>query len=238
MLPTLTSLHTLTIYIRNTDDAFWSMVPHTFGYSTHASLLPYGLSNLTAIYMEGGGSRDPVLDARLALRLMFLPNVRSLHLVSITDSGQDWSDADKDHLSALRGTSTVSALRFVEDCEVTFSNVMDFLKLSKNLTELEFPMRPDTSLSTLKQHLWSHRETLETLVLSNPRSVFLPQADVLGDLRGFPVLRHLDLDIHSLLAVGGWSVSLATIVPPVLETLQLVLVTDDGSVIDPEAACS
>jgi hypothetical protein len=133
--------------------------------------------------MEGNGKGESLLDAKLAVRLMFLPNLQRLHLLRITDLGHDWSDAEKDRLSSLRGTSMVSALRFIEDCRMTFSNVMDFLKLSKTLTELEFPMHPDTSLSTLKQHLWLHRETLQTLVLgtitiavSRPFRQFVPSS--------------------------------------------------------------
>jgi hypothetical protein len=238
LLPSLTSLRTLTIYLWDSDSAFWALLPDTFGALTHTSLFPRGLNHLTTIYMEGNGTGESLLDAKLAVRLMFLPNLQRLHLLRITDLGHDWSDAEKDRLSSLRGTSMVSALRFIEDCQMTFSNVMDFLKLSKTLTELEFPMHPDTSLSTLKQHLWLHRETLQTLVLTNGLSEFLPTTDVLGDLRGFPVLRCLELDIHSLLAMGGWSVSLANIVPPMLEMLHLILVTDNGLPMDPEAACS
>jgi hypothetical protein len=110
---------------------------------------------------------------------------------------------------------------------------MHFLKLPKILTNLEFAVIADTSLSAVKEHLLQHRETLRILSLVNLDCDDTPRGDILGDLGEFSALRQFKVDANYILHVEDTSTSLASLLPEGLRSMGISLNNaDDNDICD------
>jgi hypothetical protein len=223
-------MHTLTIRISDGDDAWWSLIP-PFTSPGPTGSLPVGLENLTHLHVDS--SADD-LGVKLSLRLMLLPKLRSLELMSMTSpSAGEWTVTDEESLARLYGTSTVETLALIECYDAKFTHLMHFVKLPKTLKSIDFCVRQDASLPTLKTELLRHRDTLRKLALFNLACNTL-DVGLLGDLRAFRDLRRFEGELE-MITPATKSSSMALLLPPLIECLQLVLCWEDDGAMDKEA---
>jgi hypothetical protein len=224
-------MQTLVIQVSDDDESWWSLMPDLILTPEPVTSFSAGLQNLVDLQL---GTLSSGLNFMLSLRLMLLPNLRKLGLTSVNDPLVDeWSMEDQELLAPLYGTSTVEDFTLTECYHTHFWNLFHFLKLPKVLRTLDFDVGQDTSFSALKDHLLHHRDTLQTLTLSSSCGEDI-DAEPLGDLGAFRVLRSFEGDLQAL---ATESTSIAMLLPPSIESLQLVLCWGGERAMD-ENACS
>jgi hypothetical protein len=226
LLPLLVTLRSATIFVHDSNEEIWSLVPNPFTAVAVSSGLPQGLANLTALDIYQERESNLILDGKLAIRLMLLPALLKVRFRT-SDSEEyvrELRPEETDRVYAFLGTSTVRYL------EIRYSSFSPAAR--------SFLIRLPQKLHTL--HLRADVHLHYPYSFLHLDGTFLQAT--LESLMSFPALRCLHFDIGSLLPHHP-SALLVTALFPVLELLHVTSWENERSfaveiIINALAVCS
>jgi hypothetical protein len=196
------TLRSAIIFVHDSNDEIWSLVPNPFTAVAPSSGLPRGLANLTALDINQERESNPILDGKLATRLMLLPALLKVRFRTSEECVRELRPEETDRVYAFLGTSTV---RYLEIRYPLFSPAARsfLIRLPQKLHTLQ--LRADVHLNYPYPFLHLDGTFLQA---------------TLESLTSFPTLRCLHCDIGSLLPHHP-SALLVTALFPVLESLHV-----------------